>query len=128
MNPDYFSMPGYPLNPPVFRAGKLFCDPLCDRQLLMRHYNLTAAQLGAAFARGSEYDSLSDFIRECRLEYACTLLTGSDKQIDEVAREAGFSRTTTFNHDFKVRNSLSPSEYRRQNISDIDQYYSMPLT
>ena len=96
------------------RANNLFCDPQCDRQQLMQHYNLTAAQLGAAFARGSEYDSLSDFIRECRLEYACTLLTGSDKQIGEVAREAGFSRATTFNHDFKVRYSLSPSEYRRQ--------------
>lgn len=96
------------------RANGLFCDPQCDRQLLTQHYNLTAAQLGAAFARGSEYDSLSDFIRECRLEYACTLLTGSDKQVGEVARAAGFSRATTFNHDFKARYSLSPSEYRKQ--------------
>ena len=96
------------------RTNHLYCNPMCDRNLLTSRYGLSAAQLGAAFARGSAYDSLSDFIRECRLEYACALLTESDKQIGEVAREAGFSRATTFNHDFKARYSLSPSEYRRQ--------------
>lgn len=87
------------------RTNHLYCDPLCDRQMLTKHYRLSAAQVGAAFARGSKYDSVSDFIRECRLEYACTMLTGSDKQIGEVAREAGFNRITTFNHDFKARYS-----------------------
>ena len=97
------------------RDNRLFCDPNCDRQMLTQRYGLTAAQIGAAFAQGSEYASLSDFLRECRLEFACTLLTDTDAKVSEVATQSGFGRATTFNHDFKACYRLSPSEYRKQN-------------
>lgn len=99
------------------RDNRLFCDPKCDRQMLTQRYGLTAAQIGAAFAQGSEYNSVADFLRECRLEFACSLLTDTDAKVSEVAAQAGFSRITTFNHDFKAQYSLAPSEYRKQNKS-----------
>ena len=58
--------------------------------------------------------SVSDFIRDCRLEHACQLLKTTDMKIAEVAACSGFSRVTTFNHDFKTRYNLSPTEYRRR--------------
>ena len=96
------------------RDNRLYTDPAFDRQKLAERYGLSFAQIGATFARGSEYDSVADFIRDCRLEYACTLLTETDMKMNEVAYTAGFNRVTTFNHDFKARYSLTPGEFRRK--------------
>ena len=96
------------------RDNRLYTDLSCDRQKLAERYGLSFAQIGAAFSRGSDYDSVADFIRECRLDYACRLLTDTNMLVTEVARSAGFSRTTTFNHDFKTCYGLTPSEYRKQ--------------
>ncbi len=63
---------------------------------------------------GSDYNSVSDFVRDCRLEHACQLLKATNMSIANVAFNSGFSRVTTFNHDFKARYNLTPSEYRRQ--------------
>jgi len=96
------------------REKRLYLDPLFDRQAVCDRYQLTAAQVGSAFAQGSDYDSVSDFVRGCRLEYACVLLKSTDMKIAEVVASSGFSRATTFNHDFKARYNLTPSEYRRK--------------
>jgi AraC-like DNA-binding protein len=96
------------------REKRLYLDPLFDRQAVCDRYQLTAAQVGSAFAQGSDYDSVSDFVRGCRLEYACVLLKSTDMKIAEVVASSGFSRATTFNHDFKARYNLTPSEYRRR--------------
>jgi len=37
----------------------------------------------------------------------------TDMSIANVAARSGFSRVTTFNHDFKAHYNLTPSEYRR---------------
>ena len=92
----------------------LYLDPGFDRQAVCDRYHLTAVQVGSAFAQGSDYDSLSDFIRDCRLEHACTLLKNTDMKIADVMRASGFSRITTFNHDFKNKYKLSPTEFRQQ--------------
>ena len=92
---------------------ELFLDPYFDRQAVADRYGLSHVQVGAAFAQGSrEYSSVSDFIRACRLEYACRLLTTTEMRITEVASASGFTRVTTFNHDFKARYKLSPTEFR----------------
>ena len=70
--------------------------------------------MGSAFAQGSDYSSVADFIRDCRLEHARILLKTTDMKVADIATASGFSRPTTFNHDFKARFNLSPTEYRRQ--------------
>ena len=95
------------------REQQLYLDPLFDRQAVCDRFSLTAVQVGNAFAQGSDYDSVADFIRDCRLEHACHLLKTTDMSIANVAARSGFSRVTTFNHDFKAHYNLTPSEYRR---------------
>ena len=96
------------------RENKLYLDPMFDRQAVCNRYNLSIVQVGSAFAQGSDYSSVADFIRDCRLEHACILLKTTDMKVTDVAAASGFSRPTTFNHDFKARFNLSPTEYRRQ--------------
>ena len=94
---------------------QLYLDPSFDRQAVVDRYGLNNMQVGAAFAQGSkDYNSVSDFIRACRLEHACRLLSTTDMRISEVAAASGFNRTTTFNHDFKSRYNLSPTEFRER--------------
>ncbi len=96
------------------RENKLYLDPMFDRQAVCDRYNLSNAQVGSAFAQGSNYSSVADFIRDCRLEHARILLRTTDMKVADIATASGFSRPTTFNHDFKARFNLSPTEYRRQ--------------
>ena len=96
------------------REQQLYLDPSFDRQAVCDRFHLTPVQVGNAFAQGSDYNSVADFIRDCRLEHACQLLKTTGMTIANVATSSGFSRVTTFNHDFKARYNLSPSEYRRQ--------------
>ena len=96
------------------RENRLYLDPQFDRQAVCDRYNLSTVQVGSAFAQGSDYSSVADFIRDCRLEHARILLKTTDMKVAVVAAASGFSRPTTFNHDFKARFNLSPTEYRRQ--------------
>ncbi len=94
-------------------SKQLYLDPNFDRQTIVDRYHLTIVQVGSAFAQGSDYNSVSDFIRECRLEHACTLLKNTNMKITEVAKASGFSLLTTFNHNFRDRYKLTPTEFRR---------------
>ncbi len=94
-------------------SEKLYLDPTFDRQSIVGRYHLTNVLVGNAFAQGSDYNSVSDFIRDCRLEYACTLLKNTDMKITEIAKASGFSLLTTFNHNFRSKYKLTPTEFRR---------------
>ena len=91
---------------------QLYLQPLFDREAASAHFGISSRRIGTAFTQGSPYKSLPDFIRECRLKHACRLLRDSTMSIADIAAASGFSRTTTFNHDFKVKYELSPSEFR----------------
>ena len=58
----------------VIKREHLYLDPNLDRQKVMDTFQLSKRRVGAAFAQGSEFNSLADFIRDCRLEYSCNLL------------------------------------------------------
>ena len=96
------------------REKELFLDPNFDRQTLTGKYQLKNAQVGAAFAQSGQFASLSDFVRNCRLEHARKLLASTDLPIGEVATQSGYSRQTTFNHDFKTYFGFSPTDYRKK--------------
>ena len=91
----------------------LYLDPSLDRQKIMDFFQLSRHRVGAAFAQGSEFASLADFIRDCRLEYSCNLLvTRPDLSIKEVAAKSGFNYASTYSADFKNRYTMTPSNYR----------------
>ena len=97
----------------VIKREHLYLDPSLDRQKIMEFFQLSRHRVGAAFAQGSEFASLADFIRDCRLEYSCNLLvTRPDLSIKEVAAKSGFNYASNYSSDFKNRYALTPSNYR----------------
>ena len=99
----------------VVRHEQLFLRPVCDRQTLVERFHLSEKRIGAAFSKGSSYGSVSNFVRNTRLEYACQLLRKSTTMsIADVAAASGFPSYPRFAMDFKAIYSISPTEYRRQ--------------
>ena len=83
---------------------KLFLDPSLDRQTLVDRLGLSKERIGAAFAKGSPFKSLIEFLNDCRLPYAAKLLTERpDLSIAEVAKESGFPSADTLGRNFKQR-------------------------
>ena len=96
---------------------ELFLDPTLNRQKLTERFSLPKERIGAAFAQGSPFKSVTEFINDCRLPYAAKLLTERpDLSIAEVAEASGFSRAATFIDNFKKRFALTPNQYRTQNL------------
>lgn len=94
---------------------KLFLNPSLDRQMLVDRLGLSKERIGAAFAKGSPYKSLIEFLNDCRLPYAAKLLTTRPElTIADVARESGFPSADTFGRNFKLKYTLTPSQYREQ--------------
>ena len=94
---------------------KLYLDAAFDRQAAIDHFHLSKERVGAAFAQGSDYASISDFINECRLEYAVNLLNDQPAlPVSQVAQASGFSDANYFGRKFKARFGLSPTQFRKQ--------------
>ena len=55
-----------------------------------------------------------EFVNEFRINRAKWLLTTTDKQISDLAHEAGFNSRKTFHHVFKEKTGMSPLEYRQE--------------
>ena len=101
----------------AIRREHLYLDPKLDRQKIMDMFQLSKRRVGAAFAQGSEFTNLANFIRDCRLEYSCNLLvTRPDLSIKEVAAKSGFTYASTYSADFKNRYTMTPSNYRELKV------------
>lgn len=53
-----------------------------------------------------------DFLREVRLQRACTMLQDRNISINDVARNCGFADARYFSRIFKSKKGITPSEYR----------------
>ena len=104
----------------VILEEKLYADPACDRQLLQDRFQLSKERLGAAFAQGSRYGTLKNFLNEARLQHSAKLLVENpEMSITEVATASGFGSYTVFARNFKQRFTLTPTEFREQKDSPI---------
>ena len=100
----------------VIREQELYRWSDFNRSAVMQHFSLSAARVGAAFAQGGG-QSLPEFVRNCRLDYACRLMVERPSMsFVEVGEASGFQRTTTFYHDFKARFGMAPAEYRLKEL------------
>ena len=93
----------------------LFLNPSFGRQMIMDEFHLSKERVGAAFSKGSKYDSLPQFVNDLRLEYASKLLVTTELPISEILAEAGFSNASVFSRYFSRKFQISPSQYRRAN-------------
>ena len=102
----------------VIREQELYRWPDFNRAAVMKHFSLSAARVGAAFAQGGG-QSLPEFVRNCRLDHACRLMVEQPTMsFVEVGNDSGYQRTTTFYHDFKARFGMTPAEYRKLKIDN----------
>jgi AraC-like DNA-binding protein len=58
--------------------------------------------------------TLTQFIAELRIGYACKLLVEEDESVSRVSQESGYRTLSNFNRQFKAISGLTPREYRRQ--------------
>ena len=99
----------------IVRNEELFLNQNFGRQVLIDRFHLTDRRVGAAFAHGGSHNSLPDFIRDLRLEYACQLMTNNPTMsISDVATASGFSNLTVFGRDFKRKYEVTPTYFRSQ--------------
>ena len=58
------------------------------------------------------------YLNNIRLDYACSLLLGTDQTITEAFENAGFGSQRTFNRIFRERYHMSPRDYRNSYSAD----------
>ena len=63
---------------------------------------------------GIDGQSLSDYVRNFRLEKAAQLLLTSNMNIQEVMNEVGFVNSSHFTKVFKLKFEMTPTEYKRK--------------
>ena len=94
----------------------LHLDPQFGRDQLVERLQLSKERIGAAFAQGSEYGNISNFLNDVRLFHSTKLLTEHPEMpIAEVAAASGFSNRVVFSRNFKERFAMTPSEFRVKN-------------
>jgi AraC family transcriptional regulator len=62
--------------------------------------------------------TIGEQMRRLRIEYACEQLSGTDRQLVDIALAAGFSDQSHFTVGFKQQIGTSPSQYRRAMRND----------
>lgn len=71
------------------------------------------AHLARMFRRHYQ-QTVGEYVRRLRLDYAARELTQSDKPLVEIASATGFYDQSHFTHCFKLHTGLTPSEYRSE--------------
>ena len=105
----------------VIVRERLFLDPKFERQTIMDRFQLTKERVGAIFSKGSDYAKLTNYIQHLRLEYSAKILVEQpDKNIVQIAADSGFSSSTYFSNCFRQYFGMSPSDYRRDVLSQKD--------
>ncbi len=79
-----------------------------------------AAELGMSESRFSRFfrkatgNSFTDFVNQVRINRACQLLMGSERQVTHICYEVGFQNVANFNRRFREIKGMTPSEFRQQ--------------
>jgi AraC-like DNA-binding protein len=58
--------------------------------------------------------TFSDYVNDIRIGLACSLLTESDKTVNEIAYQCGFESLTYFNRVFLKKKNARPREFRNR--------------
>ena len=61
--------------------------------------------------------SVIEYINNCRIGRACTMLNNTDVQIKDVALSVGFSDQLYFSKVFRKLKGITPTEYRKKHAN-----------
>lgn len=87
-------------------------DPNLSPEQLSSALGVSRSKLYRELKRIDGY-SLSDYVRNVRLEKAAYLLVNSHLNIQEIMNEVGFINSSHFTKVFKLKYDMTPSEYKR---------------
>ena len=108
----------------ALRSIVAFCDKnysenlslsLLEEKLHLNKYyisHLFSEKLGLRF---------NDYINSLRISEACRYLVHTDHSITEISEIVGFNTLRTFNRAFMKQLGISPSEYRKKDLSSSKQ-------
>jgi AraC-like DNA-binding protein len=98
---------------------RLFLQPDFGRQTLIDRTGLSKDRIGAAFAQGSDNNSLPAYVRELRLDYAIRLMNDQpDIAVEQVSQASGFTSADTFTRNFRAKYGMTPTAYKQTKISE----------
>lgn len=80
---------------------------------LSDHVNMSAAYLGRLFKQVTGI-TFTEYLTKYRLDKACSLLKDTDKTINEISDEIGFTNSSYFYIIFKKYLDCTPNQYRKQ--------------
>ena len=93
---------------------RLFLQPDFGRQTLIDRTGLSKDCIGAAFAQGSDNNSLPAYVRELRLDYAIRLMNDQpDIAVEQVSQASGFTSADTFTRNFRAKYGMTPTAYKQ---------------
>ncbi len=92
-------------------VNKNFADQSLNVNTLCYEFNRNPSYVSSLF-KAETGKMLNQYIAETRLHHAKILLL-SDKNIDKIAQECGFSDVAVFRRTFKRYIGVTPSEYRK---------------
>ena len=103
----------------LIESEQMFLQPDFGRQTLIDRTGLSKDRIGAAFAQGSDMNSLPAYVRELRLDYAIRLMNDQpDITVEQVSQASGFTSADTFTRNFRTKYGMTPTAYKQTKISD----------
>ncbi len=120
-------MPGI-TDSPVHQVYRYITEHFSERitlQSLSRQFGISVSHLSHLFSRTFGRSPIDHLIR-CRITYSTTYLRKTDMTLEEVARRTGYSSITHYIRQFKACIGKTPTEFRRQEQSNIIQLPLLP--
>lgn len=104
-----------------FYADMIVHDPSDDYTLkfLAKESGLAQAKLQECF-KFLYARTVTDFIRNSRLETAHTLMLTSDMNISQIVNSIGFSSRSYFSRIFREKYSINPQDYKKQSPRTLE--------
>jgi len=90
------------------------CTASLSIEKIAAEYGYNAAYFSRLF-KSLTGKTFTDYISECRVEYACSLLKSGNLSIEDVMYESGFTNRTKFFRDFAKITGKTPLNYKKEN-------------
>lgn len=97
---------------------KYIYDHLCDIDFnvnsISDHFHISLPTL-SRFYKQKQNQNISAFINELKIEKTKELLIKTDRSIEYIVEELGYSNTSSFIRKFKASVGMTPGQFRQQN-------------
>ncbi|WGH74815.1 AraC family transcriptional regulator [Tenacibaculum tangerinum] len=103
----------------IIKNQKLYLNPQFSLSLFSKKLDLSESYLSHIFNQNSSIN-FSEYVNKLRVEEALKLLKNSQFKnytIVAIGLEAGFNSKSTFYHNFKKEVGVTPTQYRKENMS-----------